>query len=63
MNMKLPFLIPHRGKPGGLPLPTLFAIFINDLAENIKKSGVGLELDQETVLNIFLYADDIVLIA
>ena len=43
--------------------PTLFAIFINDLAEEIKDSGVGLELDPDTFLNIMLYADDIVLLA
>ena len=37
--------------------------FINDLAEEIKASNVGLDLDPETCINILLYADDIVLLA
>ena len=43
--------------------PTLLAIFINDLAEEIKLSGTGLELDENTFVNVLLYADDIVLLA
>ena len=49
----------------------LFAIFINDLANEIKSSGVGVNLNIDsdannieiTLLNILLYADDIVLFA
>ena len=47
---------------------TLFAIFINDLAEEIKNTKVGLNLNEnldtldQLFINILLYADDIVLI-
>ena len=45
--------------------PSLFAIFLNDLAVQIKEAGLGINLeigDQENILNvsILLYADDIV---
>ena len=53
--------------------PTLFSIFINDLAIKIKESGIGIKLDigsadqnalnETIVLSILLYADDIVLFA
>ena len=58
-------------KQGDCLSPTLFAIFINDLAKEVKDSGVGLDLNigsndsniEITFLNILLYADDIVLFA
>lgn len=40
--------------------PTLFAIFINDLAKEIKKLNCGIKV-QEECISILLYADDIVL--
>jgi len=51
--------------------PTLFSIFINDLALEIKESNIGVNIGVEDiagniegiVLNILLYADDIVLFA
>jgi hypothetical protein len=42
--------------------PTLFSIFINDLADDIKKFNVGIETSDDK-LTLLLYADDIVLLA
>lgn len=42
--------------------PTLFSIYINNLAEDIKRSGLGIDID-DYVLGILLYADDVVLLA
>ena len=42
--------------------PTLFALFINDLAKEIKQQEVGVNIGGKIIL-ILLYADDIVLLA
>lgn len=42
--------------------PTLFALYINDLATEIKSLNKGIEIGN-TVISTLLYADDIVLIA
>ena len=42
--------------------PTLFNIFINDLAENIKELNLGIKIG-DINLSILLYADDIAVIA
>ena len=42
--------------------PILFSIFINELAEKIKKLGKGVQLGKNKI-SILLFADDIVLIA
>ena len=43
--------------------PTLFAIYINDLAKEIKESGIGIDVDEGLLVSVLLYADDIVLLA
>ena len=41
---------------------TLFSVYINDLAQEIKNLSCGATLD-DIMVSMFLYADDIVLIA
>ena len=58
-----PFLDVILGVKQGCKLsPTLFAIYINDLAEEIKSLNCGLEIGDDQ-LALLLYADDIVLLA
>ena len=57
------FDCPVGVKQGDCLSPTLFAIFINDLAVEVKNTNIGVILDDNLVLNILLYADDIVLLA
>ena len=42
--------------------PTLFALYVNDLAENINALGCGVDIDGEQ-LSLLLYADDVIFIA
>ena len=42
---------------------TLFSIFINDLAEELNHSKLGIPLDENLVVSTLLYADDIVILA
>ena len=65
------FEYPIGVKQGDCISATLFALFINDLAEEIKQTGVGLNLnlnvenvnlDESLLINILMYADDIVLL-
>ena len=56
------FHCPIGVKQGDCLSPTLFAIFINDLAKEIKESGIGIQIEENLFINILLYADDIVLL-
>jgi hypothetical protein len=48
----------------GDPLsPTLFGLFLNDLAIDIKNTGLGIKIQEDLLLSILLYADDLALIA
>ena len=57
------FDCPVGVKQGDTISPTLFAIYINDLAEELKLSNIGLEIENGPRLNCLLYADDIVLLS
>ncbi len=48
----------------GDPLsPTLFGLFINDLAKDIKNTGLGIKIDDHTCISTLLYADDLAIIS
>lgn len=53
---------PFGVKQGDVLSPTLFAIYVNDLAQEIKRANLGIDID-DLNLSILLYADDIVLVA
>ena len=63
------FDCPVGVKQGDCLSPTLFSVFINDLATEIKETGIGVDLKLEDesgvaeniVISILLYADDVVL--
>ena len=63
------FKCPLGVKQGDCLSPTLFGIFINDLAQQIKDSKIGLKMDgldgstDIEIIGVLLYADDIVCMA
>lgn len=56
------FPTPSGVKQGGALSPTLFAVYINDLTNQIKQVNCGVKCRNEHVC-VLLYADDIVLMA
>ena len=56
------FKVSQGVKQGCKLSPTLFSLYINDLANEIKQMNLGVDID-ELQLSILLYADDVALIA
>ena len=56
------FKMSHGVKQGCKLSPTLFSLYINDLANEIKQMNLGVDIG-ELLLSILLYADDVTLIA
>ena len=50
-------------KQGDVLSPTLFSLFINDLAVELKRSNLGIPLGGDMCLSTLFYADDIVIMA
>ncbi len=50
-------------RQGDVLSTTLFSIFLNDLAVEIKNLNVGIDITPETQVSLLMYADDIVLLA
>ena len=56
------FQVPTGVRQGDTLSPTLFCLFINDLADHLKESELGVHVMNEIVSFLF-YADDIILLA
>ena len=56
------FKLPCGVRQGGVLSPYLFAIYVNDIIEILQRSGLGCHY-KNVSLCIFMYADDIILLA
>ena len=50
-------------KQGDTISPTLFAIFVNDLADELKQAGLGIHITNDLSVSCLFYANDIILLA
>ena len=56
------FTVINGVRQGDTLSPTLFSLFVNELAKEIKSMNVGIKIG-DRLINILLYADDMVLVA
>ena len=57
------FDVPTGVKQGDTLSTTLFSLYMNDLVTDINSTPGGISIDNETNINILLYADDIILMS
>ena len=62
-NMTDYFPVQFGVKQGCKLSPSIFSIYINDLAEEMRALNDGVEIGDAQLLSILLYADDIALVA
>ena len=43
--------------------PTLFGLFINDLATELNNSGIGISIINDLKVNVLMYADDLAILS
>ena len=56
------FTVINGVRQGDTLSPTLFSLFVDELAKEIKNMNIGIKIG-DRLINILLYADDMVLVA
>lgn len=49
-------------KQGGSASPKLFSLYLEELTDTLNSSGIGIKIGK-LIINHFMYADDVILIA
>ena len=63
-NLYTPFFEIDSGvRQGDTLSPTLFSLYLNDLVKEINNLNLGIKVDNNTMVSILLFADDMVLMA